>query len=225
MIEEILDKFKGNKAIWLSVLFCLFIVLLGLIFYGLSRQPQTGSGEFPAYQTSFSSSEQAQPSLSDKDSKKQSSKAEITVDIKGAVQKEGVYTLPAGSRVSDAVKLAGGLTAEADRNSVNLAQKIEDEAVIYVAVKGENISVIAPVQPSADLGDSSAGDDSNEKINLNTATLAELQTISGIGEKRAQDIIDYRDSKGGFSSVEELAEISGIGEKTLAKLKEEVTVD
>ena len=223
MLDEILNKFKEKKFMLISALISVLLILTVLSFYIFShRSQQKDSDSFSAYQTILNSSGSKQTALSGKDSQKQADKAEITIDIKGAVQKEGVYTLPAGSRVTDAVKRAGGLTAEADRKSVNLAQKIEDEAVIYIAEKGENISVIPPSSASgADSTESGAG----EKINLNTATLAELQTLSGIGVKRAQDILDYRDSKGGFSSVDELAEISGIGEKTLAKLKEEVTVD
>ena len=150
----------------------------------------------------------------------------IVVDVKGAVQKEGIYTLKEGSRVSDAIAKAGGLTQEADKKSINLAQKVTDEAIIYVAKTDENISVVSQASASTS-GNSSATSTSSQsdKINLNTASLEDLKKISGIGDKRAQDILDYRDSQGGFKSVDELTNVSGIGEKTLEKLKNDVTVD
>lgn len=152
------------------------------------------------------------------------SKDEIMVDIKGAVKKEGVYSLAVGSRVTDVIRLAGGFTAEADKKSVNLAQKLTDEEVIYVATVDEDLSLIeTTANRGENPGTSKAGDDG--KVNLNTASAAELQAISGIGEKRAQDIIAYREAEGGFTSVDELINVSGIGAKTLERLKTEVCID
>lgn len=152
------------------------------------------------------------------------SSTEIMVDIKGAVKKEGVYSLAVGSRVTDVIRLAGGFTAEADKKLVNLAQKLTDEEVIYVATVDEDLSLIeTTANRGENPGTSKAGDDG--KVNLNTASAAELQAISGIGEKRAQDIIAYREAEGGFTSVDELINVSGIGAKTLERLKTEVCID
>jgi competence protein ComEA len=152
------------------------------------------------------------------------SSTEIMVDIKGAVKKEGVYSLATGSRVTDVIRLAGGFTAEADKKSVNLAQKLTDEEVIYVATVDEDLSLIETTAKRVENpGTSKAGDDG--KVNLNRASAAELQAISGIGEKRAQDIIAYREAEGGFTSVDELINVSGIGAKTLERLKTEVCID
>lgn len=148
---------------------------------------------------------------------------DIVVDIKGAVHKEGVYKLAKGSRITDLIELAGGLTDQADKNAINLAEKLSDEKVIYVAKLGENISVIKG--SSAETQSASADHQKSEKVHLNRASLADLQRISGIGAKRAQDIIDVRESLGGFKSLEDLRKVSGIGAKTLEKLKHDISLD
>ena len=169
----------------------------------------------PKEDTSLPSSSQQRS-----EEKTDSSHEKIMVDVKGAVRQAGVYELPVGSRVYDAVQKAGGMTDEANSQSVNLAQKLEDESIVYVAKNGEEL---APVASAGTTGGEKQSKDG--KVNLNTATEAELQTISGIGQKRAQDIIAYREEKGKFQSVDELKNVSGIGQKTLEKLKEHVTVD
>ena len=157
--------------------------------------------------------------------KTDSSQEKIMVDVKGAVRQAGVYELPVGSRVYDAVQKAGGMTDEANSQSVNLAQKLEDESIVYVAKNGEEVAPVASASASAGTTGDGEKQSKDGKVNLNTATEAELQTISGIGQKRAQDIIAYREEKGKFQSVDELKNVSGIGQKTLEKLKEHVTVD
>ena len=170
----------------------------------------------------------SQTSQTSQDTRQSSQKTEtlsqtITVDVKGAVQKPGVYDLASGSRVTDAVQKAGGLTDKADQRSINLAQKLVDEAVIYVATVGEASPLLG--SSLVESPHQSPSESAKGKVNLNTATITDLQSMSGIGAKRAQDIIDYRDSSGGFKSVDELSNVSGIGDKTLEKLREEVTVD
>ena len=143
----------------------------------------------------------------------------ITVDVKGAVKSPGIYDLPVGSRVHDAVQKAGGLTEEADSKSLNLAQKVSDEALVYVPTKGEE----AASQQAA--SGTTPSTSKEKKINLNKASLEELKQVKGLGGKRAQDIIDHREANGKFKSVDELKKVSGIGAKTIEKLKDYVTVD
>ena len=143
----------------------------------------------------------------------------ITVDVKGAVKAPGIYDLPVGSRVNDAVQKAGGLTEQADSKSLNLAQKVSDEALVYVPTKGEEVA-------SQQTASGTASSTSKEKkVNLNKASLEELKQVKGLGAKRAQDIIDHREANGKFKSVDELKKVSGIGAKTIEKLKDYVTVD
>lgn len=147
----------------------------------------------------------------------------IMVDIKGAVVKEGVYQLQRNSRVTDAIQIAGGLRDDADPNAINLAQKLSDEAILYVARKGENKSIIdSQGQQSSSI---EQGGQRDQKVNINKATIEDLRKIPGIGEKRAQEILDARDSKGGFKSIDDLLTISGIGQKTLEKMKNEIIID
>lgn len=147
----------------------------------------------------------------------------IMVDIKGAVVKEGVYQLQRNSRVTDAIQIAGGLRDDADPNAINLAQKLSDEAILYVARKGENKSIIdSQGQQSSSI---ELGGQRDQKVNINKATIEDLRKIPGIGEKRAQEILDARDSKGGFKSIDDLLTISGIGQKTLEKIKNDIIID
>ncbi|MFU2205228.1 helix-hairpin-helix domain-containing protein [Streptococcus pluranimalium] len=152
---------------------------------------------------------------SDSIEKESSESIMITVDVKGVAVKEGLYELPSDSRVNDAIMKAGGLTDLADKKSVNLAQKLADESVIYVAGQGENVSVVATGSETS----------STQKINLNTADEAQLQTITDIGAKKAQDIITHRETVGRFSSVDNLKQVAGIGQKTIDKIRSEITVD
>ena len=141
----------------------------------------------------------------------------ITVDVKGAVKSPGIYDLPLGSRVNDAVQKAGGMTENADSKNLNLAQKVSDESLVYVLSKEEtDIQEASPNTTSSK---------ESKKVNINKASLEELKQVKGLGAKRAQDIIDHRESKGTFKSVDELKKVSGIGAKTIEKLKEYVTVD
>ncbi|SER78274.1 helix-hairpin-helix domain-containing protein [Streptococcus gallolyticus] len=221
MIEEIKEKLLENKTL-VAVLGTILVMLIGFFAWSnVTKTTADAQSDLPALSTTFSASSSASD-LKTEYSSSQTETQKVFVDIKGAVKNEGVYELSNGSRVTDVVKLAGGFTEDADKKSVNLAEKVTDESMIYVARVGENV---APATTNSQANGSAQQEESSDKINLNTATLAELQTISGIGAKRAQDIIDYRDANGGFSSVDDLKNVSGIGEKTLEKLKSEVTVD
>ncbi|MFH6675581.1 helix-hairpin-helix domain-containing protein [Streptococcus suis] len=189
-----------------------------LIFSQPAKSDQTGLTDFPQLEQTSSSSE-----LVEETSTKVSEEpSQLVVDVKGAVAKPGLYTLEAGARVNDAVEAAGGLTSQADPKSINLAQKLSDEAVVYVASKDENISVVASTTASSAM---SQEEKNTSLVNLNTATEADLQTISGIGAKRAADIIAYREANGGFKSVDDLNSVSGIGDKTMESIRPYVTVD
>lgn len=152
---------------------------------------------------------------------KESSQQEWYVDVKGAVKKTGMYRITQGMRLMDAIDLAGGFTEEADQNQVNFSKLLTDQEIIYVPKAGEEIPTINETaqQPA---GTTTSGSD--KKININTADANQLQELSGIGEKKAADIIKYREENGSFTAVEDLTKVSGIGEKTLENLKESITI-
>ncbi|HEM5466360.1 ComEA family DNA-binding protein [Streptococcus suis] len=185
-----------------------------LIFSQPAKSDQTGLTDFPQTEQTSSSSDLVEETSTEP--------SQLVVDVKGAVVKPGLYTLEAGARVNDAVEAAGGLTSRADPKSINLAQKLSDEAVVYVASKDENISVVTSTTVSSAMPPE---EKSTSLVNLNTATEADLQTISGIGAKRATDIIAYREANGGFKSVDDLNNVSGIGDKTMESIRPYVTVE
>ena len=213
-MEAIIEKIKEYKII----VICTGLGLLVGGFFLLKPVPQT-----PVKETNLQAEVAAvsKDSVSENEVKKEEPVEQdlITVDVKGAVKAPGIYDLPVGSRVNDAVQKAGGLTEQADSKSLNLAQKVSDEALVYVPTKGEEAA-------SQQTASGTASSTSKEKkINLNKASLEELKQVKGLGGKRAQDIIDHRETNGKFKSVDELKKVSGIGAKTIEKLKDYVTVD
>ncbi|HEM6045720.1 TPA: helix-hairpin-helix domain-containing protein [Streptococcus suis] len=212
---EMLKKYKWQIA--LPAVAGLLMATF-LIFSQPAKSDQTGLTDFPQTEQTSSGQEQTEE-ISTEVSEEPS---QLVVDVKGAVDKPGLYTLEADARVNDAVEAAGGLTSQADPKSINLAQKLSDEAVVYVASKDENISVVASTTTSSAM---SPEEKSTSLVNLNTATEADLQTISGIGAKRATDIIAYREANGGFKSVDDLNNVSGIGDKTMESIRPYVTVE
>lgn len=161
---------------------------------------------------------------SDGSSHKASADLEVYVDVDGAVVSPGVYRLKDGARVAQAIDAAGGLTPEADVTGLNRASKVADGQKIYVPKVGEQQAVAA--DGGADDGAvlASGANDAAGLVNINTASAAELQTLSGIGPSMAQSIIDERSKNGPFASVDDLMRVSGIGEKKLAKIKDGICV-
>lgn len=154
------------------------------------------------------------------------------VDIKGAIKVPQVVPVTPGMRVHDVVEMAGGVTGEADQSQVNLAQLVTDQMVIYVPKVGEEVSpsteaLVADSKVTESAVSESSGDGTSggDLVNINTADTTMLQTLSGIGEKRAADIINYRETNGLFETVDDLDQVSGIGEKTMEKLRPLITVN
>jgi competence protein ComEA len=142
------------------------------------------------------------------------SRRSVIVHVAGAVRSPGVYRMRPNARVDDAVGRAGGATARADLSQVNLAAKVEDGR-----------QVLVPERPRAGAPATAAAEPApGVPLNLNTATLEQLDELDGIGPATAQSILDYREENGGFGSVEELGQVPGIGDVRLASLREQVRV-
>ncbi|VWL88624.1 helix-hairpin-helix domain-containing protein [Collinsella aerofaciens] len=166
----------------------------------------------------------ASPDDADESSAKNSSAAEVYVDVDGAVVRPGVYRLKDGARVSQAIDAAGGLTTEADVAGLNRASKVTDGQKIYVPTVGEQYAPAAVGGAESGAATTSGAGSLSGLVNINTASAAELQTLSGIGPSMAQSIIDERTQNGAFASVDDLMRVSGIGEKKLAKIKDCICV-
>jgi len=171
-------------------------IAVALLFIGA----RAVRGEDGVGSTDYSYSTSSDPSISVHEGG-----TDVVVDVTGAVRKPGVYRMPAGSRVNDAVKRAGGSTSKASLDAINLAARLADGQQVVVPEEGSSA-------PSAETEDG--------PISLSTATGAELDTIDGIGPITAEDIVKFRDEHGGLSSVEQLDQISGIGPATMEALRE-----
>lgn len=174
----------------------------------------------------------------------------ILVDVKGEVKKPGVYKLKENSRVIDAINASGGLTKKAYTKYINLSKILKDENVIIVnstseikkVSSGNNITEVKINNNSKNLASISESElitndnvkseedntgnslESNQKVNINTATKEELMKLSNIGESKAEKIIDYRTANGNFNSIEDIKKVSGIGDKLYDSIKENITV-
>lgn len=154
----------------------------------------------------------------------------VFVDVQGAVAHPGLYEFAAEMRVADAIKAAGGLTAKADRRQVNLASRLTDQQQLTIPQKGEHAAsssgqttTPAATKAAQAGGSGTAKSSGGTVVNLNTATVSDLQQLTGIGEKKAQKIVDYRTAHGSFQTVKDLAQVPGFGEKTVANLQDQLT--
>ncbi|EJV68247.1 competence protein ComE [Bacillus mycoides] len=136
----------------------------------------------------------------------------IIIDVKGAVVREGVYEMKEGDRAKDAVEKAGGFLLEADVKKVNLAQIVQDQMILYVPNKNEQVQEVAAFSKG------------EAKIQINAASKEQLEKITGIGSRKAESILKYREEHGPFQKIEDLLEIDGIGAKSLEKIKDQIII-
>lgn len=202
------------------------IVLLGIAVFLLVTQQEKEDKEL-LIETSSTSEVTTAPSKDQNQTNNESKSSKIYVDISGAVKQPGVYQLSEGARLFDLLKQAGGLTKDAAIQTVNQAMIIQDQQKIIILTQDQAQSLDTENIPNnGHLEEKSDGKSTKdaEKLNINQADLTQLQQLSGIGEKKAQAIIDYRNENGSFKTIEDLAKVTGIGEKTVEKLRDSITI-
>lgn len=152
---------------------------------------------------------------------------EVTVYISGAVKTEGVITMSSEDRLSDAIKVMGGIVEGADMNAINLAEKLVDGKHYVIPKQGDQIPVDVNAGGSTSGAAQTAGENAQGQgglVNINTATLEQLDTLPGVGEATANKIITYREENGGFKSIEDLKNVKGIGDKKFEDMKSSICV-
>ena len=194
-----------------------------------SGEPSGATTAVPGASTGADTDSSGSPSVAPADGSDtaEPDTGQIFVHVLGSVQRPGLFELREGARVVDVIAAAGGLLPTADQAGVNLARPVVDGEQLYVPAQGE----VAPGPPAGSTG-GAAGEGAGPavpgapgtKVNLNTATLADLDTLPRIGPAMAQRILDYREANGRFSSIEDLQNVTGVGEKTFAALQDLITV-
>jgi competence protein ComEA len=215
-----------QKVIRFAVLFLFLAVgLFGVGRWIYGNKAETGTGELQLDETYLAASSAESNKSPENPEESEPIQEIIIVDIKGAVENPGVYQAEADMRVIDIIDLAGGLSETADADTVNLSQRVTDQMVIYIPAVGEesNRPIVAPENTLT--GQETENEEAEtDKVDINTADAVLLQTLNGIGEKKAALIIAYREENGSFQTIEEIMEVSGIGEKTFEGFKDLIMV-
>lgn len=193
-------------------------VIGGVVLTHNADSKQTDEQSMP--QISETNSVRASSSIQPVNQSKVATHGKIMVEVKGAVNHAGVYQFTGDARVLAAIKRAGGLRADADEKQLNQAKRLADQMVVYVPMVGEKIPEAAASAGPSDVSGVSTSESgaTGEAIDLNAATKEQLTTLTGVGDKKAQKIIDYRTSHGGFKQVDELKQVPGFGDKTVQQL-------
>ena len=213
-----MERLKNKKVISI-VIVAIIILILSIILYGKNEDKVFVDNYMDDIfvdtneEVIFSNTDTVENILINKDEKIDIPM--IFVEIKGEVLKPDVYELQEGSIVKDLIEEAGGLTEEADISNINRAKKLQNHELIVI--HNINDKDTAPVVNEIVI-------ESNGLININLADINELQKITGIGQVKAESIIEYREKNGGFKSIDEVKNVDGIGEKTFEKIKEKITL-
>lgn len=208
--EKLMEFISANKAMFIKVAAAAAVVVVAFLFFAFKGND---SNEIVMEETEVIETEAEESEIN-----------MLFVDICGEVNEPKLVQLPQGSRIEDAIDAAGGLTADADIDAINRAAFVNDGEKIYIPSVEEQTDTEritaseSTTKPSTDI--SYYGN----KVNINTADLSELQELNGIGPVTAGKIIEYRETNGRFSSIEEIKNVSGIGDRTFDKLKDDITV-
>ena len=217
---------KRKEAIIIIALFILFLIFGGFSLYLYMNKEECICNDL---------------SITDEKVNEENNEKLINLEVKGEVKNPGVYSLKEDSIIKDVIELCGGFTSNANTNNINLSMKVKDEMVIFIYKKsvykkankidtgcksnGYDISKCVEGKESI-IESSNKNITSNETklININTASINELTTLSGIGKSKAEAIITYRQNNGLFKSIEDIMKVSGIGKSTYEKFKANITI-
>jgi competence protein ComEA len=225
LIDKICDRTGLSRRNVMLIVAVAALVLIAVLAFYVTQG--SGSGFEVADSKSASAHDAGQEANSGEPVK-------AIVYVTGAVGAPGLYELTSDKRIGDAVAAAGGLSAEAAAESINLAEKITDGAQIHIPTKGEIAAKAATSSVPATASNGAGAQDgqkstgakggASDLVNINTASANELQSINGIGSATAQKIVDYRNKNGAFKTKEDLKNVSGIGEKKYASIASQITV-
>lgn len=208
-----------NKKTIIAVLLS-FIIIISIYYFFIKEK------EYTEINTNFSILNE------EEEYTKEENKNKIIIYITGAVANEGIYELDENSRIADAIDKAGGITEEANINNINLAFVLEDGVKIYIPKKGDNSNevkddtntYISKRSDNIELAQSTKNNNTNNKVNINTANQTELERLPGIGASIATKIISYRNKNGKFINIEDIKKVNGIGESKYEKIKDLIKV-
>lgn len=230
-------KYRYRKQIVISVIFILFISFLVIKINFLEKEEKIKKVDIEKTLIN-------KPKKKVKNKLRQDNYESIMVDVKGEVINPGIYKLKTASRVIDAIEMAGGVSKNADTSIINLSKKLKDEMVIIVyshyevknfkqtkkieqVVEENCVNGYENIKNDACVTNNNGNENkekANSVISINTATKEQLQTLPGVGEAKAQSIIDYRNKNGLFTKIEDIKNVSGIGEALFEKIKNNITL-
>lgn len=206
----------------LVVLTTIIVLIIGFVLYS-SREENPPEELITAEESPFTSSNTPESSNTENAvTKEGENKGPLLVDVKGAVHRPGIYKMDHGERVADAIEKAGGFVEKADKDLINLAQKVQDEMVISIPKEGEVVE--GGFEMSSGSVQSKDDHQTTNSVNINTADQSELETLPGVGPSKAQAIIKHREENGPFDSAEAITDVTGIGEKTFENMKDAIQV-
>lgn len=208
MFEELL---KNKKKLGVCIVTILLVILAGIKFFsgGYNELNKNSNENIFVEENSMKEEESENAELKDKS---------IVVEIKGEVKKPDVYSMSEDSIIRDLIESAGGVTEEADLSDINRAKKLQNHELIYIKNKNEK-NTIAAVEGTAQINA-----DQSSKVNINTATAEELKKLKGVGDAKAENIIQYRENNGGFKEISDITNVDGIGQSMFEKIKDKIEV-
>ncbi len=212
-VRQSLDDLTHRRWRNLGIALLVAVIVGGFAIHQLTSRPQSVAPEDVLPRATPTSVAAALPTAGT------SGQGDVVVHVAGAVAHPGVYVARANDRVNDVIRESGGLTTDADSDRINLAAKLTDGQRVYVPKKGE---AAPPADTTSATG--AAGADENATVDLNTATVADLDKLPGVGPATAQAIVQYRTTNGPFRSVADLAKVKGIGPSKLNDLRPRVRV-